>query len=202
LNWLVPLLLPLFSAGVGNALDKPKLRKYGFGLYIWYAVGCILTPALAAGAFFLARMMDPGGNGTVIGVMAAAVVLLILGVFVYFSVWGTFAGLRRGITASVRERGVIDGDDPQPADKPRGKKGRRDDEGDDDRPARGKGKDRDSSGEHRPVKATKVTKQAESDEPRPARRKRDDDSDDDLPRPKGRRDDDDDSDDGSRRRRR
>lgn len=206
LSALVPWLLPLYSAGVGNALDKPKLRKYGIGLYIWYAVGFILTPALAAGAAFAGRMINPPegrdvtSTGTVVGMLAAGVIMLIMGLVVFFSIWGTFAGLRRGIQASIRERGIIDGEDPQPAEKPPGKKGRRDD--DDDRPAKGKGKgkDRDSSGEHRPVKAAKAVREPESDEPRPSKRKRDDDSDDDLPRPKGRRDDDD-SDDGSRRRR-
>lgn len=207
LNALVPWLLPLYSAGVGTALGKPKLRKYGFGLYVWYAVGFILIPLLAGGALFAGWMIDPpvkevASQGMLISALVAGVISLILGLVVFFSVWGTFAGMRRGITASIRERGVIDGEDPRPAETPRGKKGKRDDD-EDERPARGqgkgKGKDRDSSAEHRPVKVK--AKDPEPEAPRPAKRKRDDDSDDDQPRAKRRRDDDD-SDDGSRRKRR
>lgn len=208
LSALVPWLLPIYSAGVGTALGKPKLRKYGFGLYIWYIVGLIGLPLLAGGSYYAGYALDPPGNrsgatqGMLVGMGASVLLTLFLGLFVFFSVWGTFAGLRRGIQASIRQRGIIGGEDPQPADTPRGKRGKRDDDSD-DRPARGKdkGKDRDSSGEHRPVKVAKATRGPESDEPRPAKRKRDDDSDDDLPRPKARRDDDD-SDDASRRRRR
>lgn len=190
LNALVPWLLPAYSAGVGTALGKPKLTKWGWGLYIWYAVGLILLPLLDAGAVIGGSMIDPPGKeglspGMIIGGIAAAVITLILGFLVYLSVWGTFVGIRRGIQAAVRERGVIDGEGPRPVEKPRGKKGKRDEEAEDERPARGKGKPTRDRGEPadepRPAPAKRVREEPEEERPR-AKRRRDEDEDDGRPR--------------------
>lgn len=121
LQVVIPILLAVFSGGVGDALDKPKLRRRGYGLFIWYAIGLILQPLLMAAAFFGGAAIDRSG---VFSVVAALAVNVVIGLLVYISVWSTFVHMRRGILTAVRERGVIGGEGPQPAATP--KKGSRD----------------------------------------------------------------------------
>lgn len=175
------LLLPFFSAGVGTALGKPKLKKVGLGLLVWYLVGLFGVPLLTAGAFF---GIGVGlGDGVLASIVSVAVGT-VLGVFVFFSVWGTFISMRRGIQASVRERGIVGGEDPRPADEPKRKRRDRADE-DDDRPRRRKQEeaDRDEPDNDPPPPAKRATRTEDDEDDRPKKRKRDDDEDEgDRPR--------------------
>lgn len=162
------LLLPIFSGGVGSALNKPKLRKYGFGLFIWYAVGFVLVPLLVWGAHY--GVMAGLGDAVVAGIVAA-VVGLILGLLVFFSIWGTFAGMRRGIQSSTRERGIIGGEDPKPNEKKKSRE--REDDND----------DRDESDNDPPPPGKRAIRTEDDDDDRPKKRKRDEDED----RPRKRR---------------
>lgn len=169
------ILLPLFSSGIGTALNKPRLRKYGIGLFVWYAVGFILLPLLAGGAFVgVQAVLAAEPNGVLYAGLGAGVIALVLGLFVFFSIWGTFAGMRRGIQASIRERGLIGGQDPQPAHEPERKRRNRDD----DESGRPRGRvevdhgDPDDALQPSPKRAI----QNEDDEDdRPKKRKRDED---------------------------
>lgn len=211
LGGLNPILLPIYSAGVGTALGKPKLRRYGFGLYVWYAVGFILTPLLAVGAWYGTGITT---RDDIVATLVGGVVALILGVLVFFSIWGTYAGLRRGIQASIRDRGIIGGEGPQPVqrkkqrrvdddednDRPR-KKERRVDENDDRPRKKERRVDEDARDEPPAAARRAVRKDDDRDDERPKRRNRDDDSDDEIPQAKRRDDGDDESDDRPRKRR-
>lgn len=192
------ILLPLYTMGIGTQLNKPKVKKAGLGLLVWL----ILAPGLLAGASFggffgMVKLAPPAERKDVpqaatfalivsSGLTFGAAVISLLGI------GGCTTAARRGILASVRERGVIGGPGPQPKQekekdtgKGKKKKGDDDDDDDDDRPKKGKAKrDDDSSADHRPLKAKAKREDDEDDAPPPKKKRRDDDDDDDRPRKK------------------
>lgn len=176
------LLLPAYSAGIGTALGKPRLTKYGWGLYVWYLVGLVVLPLLAGGTFLGVQMfLAAEPNNAMYAALGAGVIALVLGAYVYLSVWGTFVGLRRGISASVRERGISVGGSPNKA------MTSRDREGEEDRSRRRSARDG-ADDAPRAVKVKRPTDDDDSDDdlPRSDRRRSVDDSDSDHDRPRKR----------------
>jgi hypothetical protein len=102
LNWLVPLLLPVFSAGVGTALGERKLTQDGRYLYTWYGTGCVVPPVLFYGCVFVGVTLGE----PLVGVILGGVLAVAAGLGVSYMVWRTLDGFRRGIEAAVRERGL------------------------------------------------------------------------------------------------
>lgn len=182
----IPLLLPIFSAGIGTALEKPRVRRYGYGMYLWYAIGLIVVPLLAWGSYLGAMALL--NNEASVAALVPLAVVVVGGAFVYLSIWGSIAGVRQGISAAIRERGIIGGQAPVPPDlskKQKGKgkeKARREEDSDDDAP--------------KPAKSSKPVKRKRDDDsddeiPKAKQQKRKDDSDDEIPKAKQRKRDDD-----------
>lgn len=101
LNGLALLLLPVFSARVGTALNNPRLTSLGWYLYAWF--GAVF------GVHWLTAICFAGGNDLgipVVGFIAGATVEVGGWVLVFLGVWWTLAAFRRGIEDAVRERGT------------------------------------------------------------------------------------------------
>jgi hypothetical protein len=102
---------------------------------------------------------------------------------VYLSVWGSIAGVRQGISAAIRDRGIIGGQAPVlPAPSKKGKaKGKRDDDSDDEIPkAKQRKRDDDDSDDEIPKAMKKRDDDDSADEIPKAKKRKEDDSDHDL----------------------
>jgi hypothetical protein len=101
LNWLPPLLLPVFSAGVGAALGDRRLTQSGWDLYTWYGTAGFMVPILYYGGVFVGVTL----GRPIVGFIAGGV-LAVVGLLASYMVWSTLAGFRRGIEVAIRERGT------------------------------------------------------------------------------------------------
>lgn len=102
-NAIVPLLLlPIFSAGVGTALNNWRLTNSGWNLFTWYAAGVFAVPMLAYGCDFVGNSFGM----PVVGYIAAGVGVVVGWSLTVFAIYRTFAGLRWGIEEAIRERGL------------------------------------------------------------------------------------------------